>query len=107
MEHMTSRDARDTGTTMTSDATAVLPVLQELDAFIRAKFDVAADDPDFTNDVHLFDYGYLDSFGAQALIEHLESTYEIAITDADLVKYPLNTLSEISRFVVDRRAGVR
>ena len=46
---------------MPSDDTAVLTVLQALDAFVRSKFDVAADDPDFTNDVHLFDYGYLDS----------------------------------------------
>ena len=89
---------------MTLDATTVLA---RINAFVRSRFDIAADDPDFGNDVHLFDYGYLDSFGAQALIEHLESTYEIAITDGDLVKYPLNTLSEISRFVVDSRAGVR
>jgi acyl carrier protein len=89
---------------MTTDATTVLP---RIAAFVRSRFDIAADDPDFGNDVHLFDYGYLDSFGAQALIEHLESTYQITISDNDLVKYPLNTLSEISRFVVDRQAGVR
>lgn len=92
---------------MTLDASAVLPVLQQIDAFIRSTFDVAADDPDFTSDVHLFDYGYLDSFGAQRLIEHLEATYQIKISDNDLVKYPLNTMTEISRFVVDRQAGVR
>lgn len=92
---------------MPSDDTAVLTVLQALDAFVRSKFDVAADDPDFTNDVHLFDYGYLDSFGAQQLITHLESTYGIKISDNDLVKYPLNTLTEISKFVVDRQRGAR
>jgi len=89
---------------MTSDATAVL---HQLDAFIRGRFDVAADDPDFTKDVHLFDYGYLDSFGAQELITHLEATYAIKISDNDLVKYPLNTLTEISTFVVDRQRGAR
>ena len=89
---------------MTSDAIAVL---HQLDAFIRARFDVAADDPDFTSDVHLFDYGYLDSFGAQQLITHLEATYAIKISDNDLVKYPLNTLTEISTFVVDRQRGAR
>ena len=51
---------------MTSDATAVR---QELDGFIRSKFNVAGDDPNFGNDVHLFDHGYLDSFSAQELIE--------------------------------------
>jgi len=88
-------------------ATTVPDVLVQLDAFVRGRFDIAADDPDFGNDVHLFDYGYLDSFGAQALIEHLESTYQVKISDNDLVKYPLNTLTEISQFVVDRQRGVR
>lgn len=82
-------------------------VLSELDTFIRAHFNVASDDPDFTNDVHLFDHGYLDSFSTQELIDHIESTYSIKILDKDLVKYPLNTMTEISRFIVDRQAGVR
>ena len=82
-------------------------VLQQIHSFVRSKFEVPKDDPDFTNDVHLFDYGYIDSFGAQQLIEHLESTYHIKITDQDLVKYRLNTLNEISEFVVGRQAGTR
>lgn len=82
-------------------------VLSEIDAFLRSKYEIAQDDPDFSNDVHLFDYGYLDSFGAQELIEHIESTYKITIGNDDLVKYPLNTLNEISSFVVDRQTGVR
>jgi methoxymalonate biosynthesis acyl carrier protein len=82
-------------------------VLQQIDTFVRSRFEVAQDDPDFTSDVHLFDYGYIDSFGAQQLIEHLESTYHIKITDQDLVKYRLNTLNEISQFVVGRQAGLR
>jgi methoxymalonate biosynthesis acyl carrier protein len=85
----------------------VAAVLEQLDTFVRKRFDVAGDDPDFTKDVHLFDYGYLDSFGAQALIEHVETTYQIKVSDTDLVKYPLNTLTEISKFIVDRQAGVR
>lgn len=89
---------------MTSDAAAVR---QELDGFIRSKFSVAADDPNFGDDVHLFDHGYLDSFSAQELIEHIESTYGIEVKNDDLIKYPLNTLNEISGFVVDRRDGRR
>jgi acyl carrier protein len=88
----------------TSDVTAVR---QEIDGFIRTKFNVAADDPNFGNDVHLFDHGYLDSFSAQELIEHLESHYQIQVKNEDLIKYPLNTLDEISAFVVDRKAGKR
>lgn len=82
-------------------------VLSEIDGFVRAQFHIASDDPDFGNDVHLFDHGYLDSFSTQELIEHIETTYNIKIGNTDLVKYPLNTLNEISQFVVDRQAGVR
>jgi acyl carrier protein len=86
---------------------SVTPVPTQIERFVRSKFDIPADDPDFTPDVHLFDYGYVDSFGAQELIHYVESTYQIKIADDDLIKYPLNTVNEISRFVVDRQAGVR
>ena len=43
----------------------------------------------------------------QELIHHVEATYRIKIEDDDLIRYPLNTVNEISRFVVDRQAGVR
>lgn len=88
-------------------ATTLASALSDIEAFIRTRFDVAADDPDFGNDVHLFDYGYLDSFGAQALIEYCESTFGITIANDDLVKYPLNTVNEIARFVIDRQTGKR
>jgi acyl carrier protein len=80
-------------------------VLQQLDQFVRTKFEIAPDDPDFGSDVHLFDYGYVDSFGAQAIIEFVEATFQIKITDDDLIKYPLNTLNEISQFVIKRQAS--
>jgi methoxymalonate biosynthesis acyl carrier protein len=82
-------------------------VLQQLDAYVRSIGNVAPGDPEFGNDVHLFDHGYLDSFSNQELIAHIESTYQIKIRNDDLIKYRLNTLDEISRFVADRQAGVR
>ncbi len=87
---------------MVADANTVVA---ELDRFVRTKFEIAKDDPDFGSDVHLFDYGYVDSFGAQEIIAFLESTYHIKISDDDLIKYPLNTLNEIARFVVKRQAA--
>lgn len=89
---------------MTQPPSLVPPQIEQ---FVRSKFDIATDDPDFTPDIHLFDYGYVDSFGAQELIHYVEATYRIKIEDDDLVKYPLNTVNEISQFVVDRQAGLR
>lgn len=87
---------------MTTD---VNTVSQRLDEFIRTRFEIAPDDPDFTKDVHLFDYGYIDSFGAQELITFVETTFEIKINDDDLVKYPLNTVNEIAGFIIKRQAS--
>src|SRR5437763_244894 len=42
-------------------------IKQNLRGYIVQRFTVPADDVEFTDDVHLFDYGYVDSFGAVEL----------------------------------------
>jgi methoxymalonate biosynthesis acyl carrier protein len=79
-------------------------VTSQIETMIRERFKVSADDKDFTRDVHLFDYGYLDSFSAAELISAVEGAFGIHFTDAELIKYPLNTINEISAFVI-RKAG--
>lgn len=80
----------------------VADVMQRLDGFIREKFRIAADDPDFSDDVHLFDYGYVDSFGAVDLINFIDAEFGVKITDRDLVVHPLNTIREIGTLVHGR-----
>jgi methoxymalonate biosynthesis acyl carrier protein len=80
-------------------------VLQRLDGFIRDRFNVPADDPDFNTDVHLFDYGYIDSFGAVELMAFVQTEYAVEITGADLVAFPLNTIRQIAGLVVGRLKG--
>jgi acyl carrier protein len=77
-------------------------VMGKLNGFIRTKFNVGAQDADFSDDVHLFDYGYVDSFGAVEIITFVKSTFGITISDTDLVVHPLNTIREISTLVVSR-----
>jgi len=77
----------------------------ELRKFIREHFKVPETDPDFNDDVHLFNYGYIDSFGAVELILFVEKAFSIKIMEADLVVYPLNTIREISHFGVKRKEG--
>ncbi|WP_019534854.1 acyl carrier protein [Paenibacillus ginsengihumi] len=78
-------------------------ILQELEAHIRARYEIDEDDDEFTPDVHLFDYGYIDSIGATALIAHIEKTYGIQVTNQDLMLYPLNTVREIADFIQKKR----
>ncbi|MFD0680846.1 MULTISPECIES: acyl carrier protein [unclassified Paenibacillus] len=74
-------------------------LLEQLELHIRTRYEIEADDDDFTVDVHLFDYGYIDSIGATALIAHIEKTYSIQVTNQDLMLYSMNTVREIADFI--------
>ena len=69
-----------------------------LRAFIVDKFDIG-DDPDFTDEVHLFNEGFVDSFGAVEIIHFIEENYNIKITQKDITLYPMNTIEEIAEVV--------
>ncbi|RAV10788.1 acyl carrier protein [Paenibacillus contaminans] len=74
----------------------------ELETHIRDRYEIEADDDDFGRDVHLFDYGYIDSIGATALIAHVEKTYGIQVTNQDLMLYSMNTVNEIASFIAQK-----
>ena len=38
-------------------------VMEALSAFLVETFEIPPDDTDFNEDVHMFEYGYVDSFG--------------------------------------------
>lgn len=71
----------------------------ELARHIREKYEIDEDDDEFTHDVHLFEYGYVDSIGATALIAHIEKTYGVQITNQDLMLHPMNTINEIAAVI--------
>ena len=79
-------------------------ILTELREFIRSRFKVPDNDPDFTDDVHLFDYGYIDSFGAVELTNFVRDRFKIELTESDLIVHPMNTIREIAQFIVKRNA---
>jgi methoxymalonate biosynthesis acyl carrier protein len=80
-------------------------IMSKLRSYIRERFKVPENDPEFTDDVHLFDYGYVDSFGAVELTTFVEKRFSTEIRQTDLVAYPLNTIREIATFVMKRKAG--
>lgn len=80
-------------------------VLIELRNFIRERFKVPESDKDFTDEVHLFDYGYVDSFGAVDLTAFIEQRFAVKISQSDLIAFPMNTMKEISQFVCKRLKG--
>lgn len=74
-------------------------IVNQLETHIRERFNIEPDDDEFNADVHLFDYGYIDSMGATALIAHIEQTYGFEVTNQDLMLYPLNTINEIAAYI--------
>ena len=79
--------------------------MQSIRDYIRSQFEVPDSDADFDDDVHLFNYGYVDSFGSVQLTSFVESHCGITITHSDLVAYPLNSIREIATFAVKRKNG--
>lgn len=75
-----------------------MTVIETISEFIKEKFEIY-DDPDFTNDVHLFNEGFVDSFGAVEIINFVEETYNIEITQKDITLFPMNTVEEIAEVV--------
>ena len=70
--------------------------------YVIEHFEIEADDPDFSDEVHLFDYGFVDSLGATEIVMYLEDTFSIEITQKDIILYPMNTIEEIAE-VVERK----
>lgn len=77
-------------------------VKSTLYSYIRDTYKVPENDREYTCDVHLFDYGYVDSFGAAELLAFIEDTYGIEVTQKDLLLYPMNTISEIAGYIVEK-----
>ncbi len=80
-------------------------IAERLRSHIVERYAVPASDTDFTMDVHLFNYGYIDSFGAVALVTFVEDEFHVTVSQADQIAYPMNTINEIASFVSLRLSG--
>jgi methoxymalonate biosynthesis acyl carrier protein len=74
----------------------------ELRTFVQQQFSIPKNDPDFSDDIDLFNYGYIDSIGAVELTGFVERHFGVQFTDSDWVSYTLSSIREISRFVTKR-----
>jgi methoxymalonate biosynthesis acyl carrier protein len=77
----------------------------ELRNHIREKYHVSPEDQDFNDNVHLYDYGYVDSFGAVQLKMFVESKFAIEFSPTDLTNVSLNSIDQMADFVVKRKKG--
>ncbi len=100
-----SQPAGANGSSANGHGLSLEAVQSDVRNFIRQNYSIAADDRDFTDDVHLYNAGYIDTMGAGTLKTFVESKYAIQVTPTDLAAQPMNTVRELSAFVVKRRKG--
>ena len=72
---------------------------------MRQQFSIPENDPDFSDDTDLFNYGYIDSIGAVELTAFVEKNFGIRFTDSDWANSRLNTIGEISAFIAKHSEG--
>lgn len=77
-------------------------VAEQVEEFVRKVGNVAADDPGFSQDVELFEAGYLDSLGVVRLILFLESTFTVTLDDGILLDPRFTTIAGIGELVSRR-----
>ena len=80
-------------------------IRSELGSFVRQRFAIPDNDSDFSDDIDLFNYGYIDSIGAVELTGFVERQFGVRFTDSDWVNFPLSSIREISAFVARRLGG--
>ncbi len=80
-------------------------ILSVLDAFVRDRFEVEPDDTDYSSDVNLFEFGYVDSMGATEIILFAEERFGIHISQKDITLYPMNTVREIASVILRKITG--
>jgi methoxymalonate biosynthesis acyl carrier protein len=80
-------------------------IAKALRGYIMQRYAIPTGDAEFTDDVHLFDYGYVDSFGAVDLVSFVEQTFGVRVSQSDMIAYPMNTINEIATFASLRQKG--
>lgn len=78
-------------------------IISVLTDYICTTFEIG-DDPDFSVDVNLFDYGFVDSLQATQIVLFVEERFGIEITQSDIVRYPMNSVAEIAEVVAHKLA---
>jgi len=76
-------------------------IIKDINAFVMKHFEID-DDPDYSPDVNLFDYGYVDSLGATEIILYIEEHFNCTISQKDISMYPMNTVQEIAQVVAEK-----
>ena len=82
-----------------------MAIADNVEAFIRRRFDISASDIYFSRQINLWDEGYVDSLGMTELIVFLESTFAIEVPDTVLFSPQFTSIEGIASLVEQVRDG--
>lgn len=75
---------------------------QDVRRFITDNFPLGGSGSELAGSDSLLEVGVIDSVGVLELIEHVESTYDLQIPDADVLPENLDSIDAIARYVAKR-----
>ena len=78
-------------------------VVSEIRAFIVANFLFGQQGKGFTEDESFLETGIIDSTGLLELVAFVEQQYGISIADRELVPENLDSLKNLSQFIIRKR----
>lgn len=73
-----------------------------LEQLIREIGQIAEDDSEFSRTAHLFDAGYIDSIGVVTLMDLIETTFGIGLSEEDLFDERFTTIDGMSAIIAYR-----
>jgi acyl carrier protein len=71
-------------------------IAADLESFLKKRFQIPDNDPDFTRDANLWEAGFVDSSGVAEMITHLERSFRLAIPDSVLFSPQFATINGIA-----------
>ena len=74
-------------------------IIAKVKDFVATESQVPLMDPEFTNDVHLFESGYLDSLGVVLLIEFIETAFGVKLDETQMFSEEFTTIGGIATLI--------
>lgn len=70
--------------------------------YIIDKAGILPDDSDFSDDINLYKYGYLDSVDSMSVIYFLEDKFNIKITKEDILLNNMQSINEMTKLIIEK-----
>lgn len=77
-------------------------VKNKIRQYIVNMAEIQPDDKEFSDEINLYKYGYLDSIDSMSVIYFLESEFDVKITKEDILLNNLETINNIAKMVTDK-----